>query len=233
MALRRQLHDVELLLTWDRADLGVWLSGSPTGMTGALDDPLDEFVGDRAMNDQAASVAALAHVEVPPKTTASSAASRSASAKELGILPTEFEFHLFQVALGRGDDAVADAGRTGEADHVDVGVIREAVADDAARPVTMLTTPAGKPASRVAGRAGPWWRGSGLGFDDRSVADGEGERQFLADDQQREVPGRDHAHDAHRFVRTSPAAMVRGRCRRHPRCGEPAWQRTPTAQRTT
>jgi hypothetical protein len=63
-------------------------------------------------------------------------------------LAAEFERHLLQVA-GRGlDDQLADLGRAGEGDLVDVGMCRQRRAGVSPKPVRMLTTPGGKPASR-------------------------------------------------------------------------------------
>ena len=204
-----ELHDlVELLFTGDRADLGRRVERIADGdRPGALDDPLDELVGDGALNEQAAAaVAALAHVEVDAiDDRIERRVQIGVGEHELGILAAELELHLLQVALRRVDHAAADIGRTGEADHVDVGVLGEAGADDATRSGHDVQDAFRQPG--LLGHLGEADRGAGgqVGrLDDGRAADGQGERQLLADDQQREVPGRDHAHDPDRLAQDQP-----------------------------
>ena len=66
---------------------------------------------------------------------------------DVGRLAAELERDALEVAGRALHDSAADAGRAGEGDLVDVGVIDQRVADDAAGPVTTLKTPAGRPAS--------------------------------------------------------------------------------------
>ena len=204
-----ELHDlVELLFAGDRADLGRWVERIPDGdRAGALDDTLDELVRDGTLHEQAAAaVAALAHVEVHAVDDGIERRVEIGVGKhELGVLAAELEFHLLEVALRRLDDAAADVGRPGEADHVHVGVLGEAGADDTTgsghdvqdtfREPSLLGH-LGEADRRAGGQVGR--------LHDGRAADGQGERELLADDQQREVPGGDHAHDPHWLAQDQP-----------------------------
>jgi hypothetical protein len=71
--------------------------------------------------------------------------------------------------------------------------------------VTTFAAPGRQPrlaqqAAEVHGRA----RGQLARLDRRGAPDGQRERKLLADDQQREVPGRDHRHHADRLVQDEP-----------------------------
>ena len=100
---------------------------------------------------------------------------------------------------------LADLGGAGEADHVDVGVLGQTVADDPAGPGHDVEDAFGQPGVLgELGEADRGARGQVGGLDDGRAADGQGEGQLLADDQEREVPGRDHADDADRLPQDQP-----------------------------
>ena len=128
---------------------------------------------------------------------------------ELGIvehdvrrLAAELERHVLQAARGRLVDLLPGEVRAGEGD---LRARRDA--RPARRPprlpipVTMLTTPGGKPASSNSAhelqRRG---RGELRRLDHRDVAGRKRRRELPGQQQQRRVPRRDHAHDAERLV---------------------------------
>ena len=199
-------------VAFDDGELGVVDEGTDQGVglervayphvLGAVDDGGGELVGDGAVHDQAAAgVAALADVEVAAEDAGVHRGREVGVGRDdLRVFPAEFEFDLLQVPARGGGDALADAGGAGEADHVDSRVLGDGRTDHPAAGDNVYD--AGREPG-FADELSQHHRGRGgafAGLDHGGVACGQGERQFLADDQQREVPGRDHADDADGFV---------------------------------
>ena len=112
-------------------------------------DALDDLVVNRFVREQSrAGRAALALVV---EDCARRARNRQI---EVGVgkndrrrLAAEFQRDALEIAGRRLDDQLADFGRACECDLVDVGMLGQRCARGLAKPVTMLTTPSGKPAS--------------------------------------------------------------------------------------
>jgi hypothetical protein len=136
-----------------------------------------------------------------PNTTASRAASKSASGNTIW----EFELDSLELAgCGRGDSR-SDRGGAGEGDHVDPAMPGHRGTDDgswARHDVDHSVWDAGF--ATQFGEQDSRTRCELAGLDDRRTSHGEGERQLLTDDEQREVPRHDEADDAKWLVEHEP-----------------------------
>ena len=130
----------------------------------------------------------------------------------VGGLAAEFERDPFEVAGGAAQDAAADAGRAGERHLVDIGMIDQRVADDAAGAgddVEHARRQAGfqrqfaDPQRRQRGQFGR------LHHD--GAAAGQRRRQLPHPDHQREIPRHDHGDDADRLAHGVGQRVVAGR----------------------
>ena len=126
---------------------------------------------------------------------------------DVGGLAAELERQLL---VGAGDgalDRLADVGRAGERDLVDVGVRRRARAPVSPAPVTMLTTPGGSSACRQISAKQQRGQRRRLGrLQHDRVAARQRRRDLPRRHQQREVPRDDLAGDAERARRRGPGS---------------------------
>ena len=117
-----------------------------------------------------------------------------------GFLPPSSRLTFLRLVGSGGGDHPADVGRAGEGGHLGAGVAGQPAADvaaavdqvDHAGGQALLVQDLHEPGRRTGGEV--------AGFDHRAAADGEGERELLGDDEQREVPRRDDPDDADRLL---------------------------------
>ena len=186
------------------------------GVLAELDEALDEFLADRAVDEQArARVADLAHVRVDAAIRRRHRAVEvlDVGHEDLRRLAAAFERDLLHVRLSRVlQDQLADGGRAGERDLADVLVQRERLAGFLAEAVHDI-----EDARRAAGfdeelrepQAAERRLLGGLQYD--RVAGRERGRDLPGRHQERVVPGRDRADDAIR-ARAAPCARRRTPC---------------------
>ena len=125
------------------------MPGADLDLAGVLGDALDDLVVRALLHVQPrAGGAALAMVEEDRVRRAGDRGLHvGVGEHDVRRLAAELERHLLQVAGRRLDDQLADLGRAGERHLVDVVVRGKRGAGVSPKPVTMLTTPSGSPAS--------------------------------------------------------------------------------------
>ena len=167
----------------------------------ALHDPCGELVGNVGVHQQpGAGVAALALVEVGAEDDLlQRGVEVGVGEDDLRVLAAQLEADLLEILGGCQGDHPADSGGAGEGGHLGAGMTRQPGAHVPAAVnqvhgsgrqsffVQELHEPGGCAGCEVAR------------LHHGGAADGQGERQFLGDDQQREVPWGDHPDDADRL----------------------------------
>ena len=180
-------------------------SSQPTpsrSFSASPDEPRRELVVDALLRDHAArrGAALAGGAERRPEDPLDGEVEVGVVEDDDRVLAAELEVDVLE-AVGRVlRDLDARLARAGERDHGHVGVRDDRVADLSPPPWTMLTTPAGTPASiRSSTKRSPSvGRVRRRLEDDRVPADERGQ-DLPRRDRDREVPRRDHADDADRL----------------------------------
>ena len=140
----------------------------------------------------------------------------AASGKTMsGLLPPSSRETWARRCPGLSATCAADLGGAGEGDLVHAGVLDQRLADDRARPVTTLSTPAGRNSGADLGQQQDGQRGVLGGLEHQGVPGRQRGRDLHAGDHQRRVPRQDAGHHAERLAAGCTAT---GRHRPAARC---------------
>ena len=209
----------------DRAELSARIERIADAHPGQLfGDELFECRGDRAFdNKPAAADAALAGVEAHAEYDPVGGILEVGIGKDdLRVLAAELQAELLEVAGRSLQRPPACRRRAGEGHHVDVGMLGDRLSDLGAEPCDDVEHAGGQSCLgqdvRHDERRG---RGEFGGLANDRAAGGQNERHTFGEDEEREIPRRDQAHDADRLARDQTedavAKIVEGLAMQHPR----------------